>query len=281
MASPDARPITVINLISVAFSGSTWLNLLLGSHDRAFSVGEMKRLLREPEPTCTIHGRGCDLWSRFRFDPEANPFVELARLSGRDVFVVNNSRKFMRYQRGPAVRAKFVHLVRDGRPVVASMLRKGKYTSVWTAGRDLVHELRRNERLIRRQRRDDAVFLRYEDALADTPGAVRRVCDLAGLDFDPAMLRFWEREHHFLGGNPGTLFSMLRRAGGDADAQADRKDTHLQWNLDHYRDASPDAFRDERWKGELSDRQLRLFALVAGRMNRRYGYPPARERDAS
>jgi len=279
MAHDRDQPITVINIISVAFSGSTWVNLLLGSHSRAFSVGEMKRLLREPQPTCTIHGRECRLWLKFQFDPDANPFVQLAELTGRDVFIVNNSRKFMRYQTGSPVRAKYVHLVRDGRPVVASMIRKGKYASVRAAARDLVHEVKRNERLMRRQPAEDAMHVRYEDVLADTPGNVRRLCEWAGLTFEPQMLEFWQHEHHFLGGNPGTLFSMLRQGGGDADAQGRRTDTSLEWNLDHYREASTDRFRDERWKHELSDRQLRMFALIAGRMNRRFGYPPALQRD--
>ena len=34
----------------------------------------------------------------------------------------------------------------------------------------------------------------------------------------------------------------------------------------------PEKFVDERWKSELSERQLWWFGLVAGRVNKRLGY---------
>jgi len=279
MTTEPDPPITVINLISVAFSGSTWLNLLLGSHPRAFSVGEMKRLRREDEPICTIHGKDCPVWSSFDRASDANPFRQLAAITQRDVFIVNNSRKFLPAQREPGIRPRFVHLVRDGRAVAASMVRKGQHPTVASAARALKHELRRNERLIRRQPAADVIRLRYEDALVDPAGRVERLCAWAGLDYRPAMLRFWQREHHFLGGNQGTLFAMLRKAGDSAEAMADRANTGLNWQLAHYREADPARFRDERWKRELDDQQLRRFGRILGRWNRRYGYPPARNRE--
>jgi hypothetical protein len=35
------NPITVVNIVAVSYSGSTWLNLMLGAHDDALSVGEI------------------------------------------------------------------------------------------------------------------------------------------------------------------------------------------------------------------------------------------------
>ena len=43
-----------------------------------------------------------------------------------------------------------------------------------------------------------------------------------------------------------------------------------------YARSDPATFRDERWKTELSDRQIRWFALAAGRLNRSLGYGAGR-----
>jgi len=61
--------LTIVHIISVSYSGSTWLNLLLGAHSRAFSIGEMTVLRRTGRAICKLHGDGCPFWSRF--DPHA------------------------------------------------------------------------------------------------------------------------------------------------------------------------------------------------------------------
>ncbi|NBC97307.1 MAG: hypothetical protein GVY27_13255 [Deinococcus-Thermus bacterium] len=277
--APNGR-IGVIHILSLAFSGSTWLNLMLGSHRRAFSVGEMKKRLRDPDTPCTVHGADCAFWPRFDANAPGNPLRRVAELAGRDVLVVNNTRAVLPAQDQPEVDGRFVHLVRDGRAVAASMIRKGMCPSMWAAARTIVHELRRHERLLRRYRRDRVLTVRYETLVADPETELRRICAFAGLDFEPGMLEFHRREHHYLGGNRGTLLSVLRQ-DGDRAIHSDPTSTGLAWDLDYYRqrDAGAGAFRDERWKRELTDGQLRLFALVAGRLNHRYGYPPALERD--
>jgi len=282
MTDAPTRRIGVIHIISLAFSGSTWLNLMLGSHRRAFSVGEMKKLLRDPAARCTVHGADCSFWSRFDAQAPGNPLRRVADLAERDVLVLNNTRAVLPAQDAPDIDGRFVHLVRDGRAVAASMIRKGMCRSMWSAARTIVHELRRNERLLRRYPPDRVLTVNYEQLVADPQAELRRICTFAGLDFEPSMLEFWQREHHYLGGNRGTLMSVLRQDGEQA-IQTDRTSGELAWDLDYYRErnAEAGAFRDERWKRELTDGQLRVFAMVAGRLNRRYGYPPALERDTS
>jgi hypothetical protein len=53
---------------------------------------------------------------------------------------------------------------------------------------------------------------------------------------------------------------------------------HFKAALDHYSTTDLKNFVDERWKSELTDWQLRLFALAAGRLNRQFGYPRALDR---
>jgi glycosyltransferase involved in cell wall biosynthesis len=91
--------------------------------------------------------------------------------------------------------ARFVHLVRDPRDVVASLRSLG-----WR-GSDSVAELARQcRRTYRRRERFAAELgperyatLHYEKLLADPEGTLRRLCAFLGEDFDPAMLRYAER----------------------------------------------------------------------------------------
>lgn len=90
--------------------------------------------------------------------------------------------------------ARFVMIVRDGRDVAASFLRRdGK--AIAGARR----WLRENEILRAAEARPDALRLRYEDLIVDPEGSLRTVCDFAGLPFDAAMLRFHETPRLWFG----------------------------------------------------------------------------------
>lgn len=273
------QDIQVVNIMSVSFSGSTWLNLMLGSHDRAFSVGELKKVLGWGKAVCTLHGEQCPVWSRYDSRSSENPFAQIARITGKRCLVVNNSRQFLPSQQVPPVRPKFIHLIRDGRAVVASMLRKEHQHSVSAAARLWSHDVRRNRRLMRRQPREDVLEVSYEHLKADPAAGLKRICAFLGLDFQPSMTRYEGHDAHYLSGNRGTLHALASQQQADVNLQISiGNEPRFDWDLDHYRKTDPTRFVDERWKHELSNRQLRVFALLAGRLNRRLGYPRALDR---
>lgn len=274
-----SRELTILHIFSPSYSGSTWLNLLLGAHPDAFSVGELKTVLKIGRPACTLHGEMCPVWSRpelqdLAVDDTASVYERLATITGKPVYVVNNSRKFRGHESGPAIRRRYLHLVRDGRAVIASHLRKFPDRSTWEACRTWKREVRRNDRLMRRMPKDATMRVSYEDLQSDIEGGARAICAFAGLAFDPAMLAFWSVDHHFLGGNRGTLFSLTRQADRELpdDPDDDGRTLRPNWDMGFYRDAGPQTFVDQRWKEELGPGRLRLFGLYAGRLNRRFGY---------
>lgn len=272
--------IVVVNITAVSFSGSTWLNLMLGSHPEAFSVGELKKAGRRRRAVCTIHGESCPLWSRFQHPSRENPFIQLANLTGRRYLIVNKSRSFLQYQNDPRIESRFIHLLRDPRAVLASCLRKKPQRRTFATARRLSHDLRRNLRLHRRQPPQWVTTAFYEQIQSETEAELRRLCEFIGMAFDPAMLAFWEPEHHFIAGNRGTLFGMLRK-GDHVDTPEQvlaAAPSRQKWELGHYRRTDAADFKDERWKRELSDWQLRLYRLAAGWIHRRLGYPAVLDR---
>lgn len=274
------KPITVVHIRSVSYSGSTWVNLLLASHSRAFTVGEMKRVVVDETPRCNVHPEGCEFWPRFDPKSAENPFLQVARLSGKDVIVVNNSRKLQHHQDHPLITSRYIHLMRDGRVVAASMMRKFKGMTMFTAARSWKRDVKRNRRILRRTGQPVHLAL-YEALQAEPEAQLRRLCDFIGLGYEPGMLQYWDKTHHFLGGNRGTLFSMLRHAGVKTAEEHLSANTKANWDLGHYKNQDMKNFTDERWKTELTPGQLRLFGLLAGRLNRSFGYPASTDKESA
>lgn len=109
------------------------------------------------------------------------------------------------------------------------------------------------------------------------------------------MLESWQHVDHYLGGNGGSLTHAAAAHGlkaiygqnkeGDIvtvdlakDAVQFASGGHSERvDLSIYKSQGPAGFRDERWRREFTNWQLRIFALAAGRTNRRFGYPAAFE----
>jgi len=271
--------IIVVNVICTSYSGSTWLNLLLGSHPDAFSVGEIKSIKRTGRPLCTLHGENCPVWSQFDFPSDKNPFLKIAQIAEKRWLIVNNSRNYMEYLDDPNIESRYVHLLRDGRAVTASMMRKYVDTTMWKASRKWAHDVRRNQRLIRRRGGANSCLVHYEKLNQDTAGQLELLCKQLGMPFEPTMLDCWSQPHHYLGGNRGTLTALANKQSVDPSwIDNGAKKIRAKLDLDFYAKNNPARFKDERWKSELNTKQLSVFALVAGGINRRYGYPRSLDR---
>ena len=95
--------------------------------------------------------------------------------------------------------AQYVHLIRDGRDAALAFLDmpEGVVTRTWAHPRSPAGfacewrtEVRRARDLGRRLGLSRYLEIRYEDLVADTEGAVRSICDFAGIPFEPAMLEY-------------------------------------------------------------------------------------------
>jgi len=145
------------------------------------------------------------------------------------------------YLRDPA-RVRILHLVRDGRGVLASRL---KYMSIENASGRWIHYQKLSQRLLRRWvPQEHKRVLRYEEFATDPALHARQLCEWLGIEFVPAMLDVGgERISHSAGGNPAR-FSLSRGIRPP----------------------------DERWRSVLSAEQLARFERVAGALNRQLGY---------
>ena len=142
-------------------------------------------------------------------------------------------------------RFRLIFLVRDGRAVAASEMRR-EGTGIVAASRAWAEASRKlylAQLTIPRSRK---ITVRYED-LCQQPAAVgRRICAFLGIEFDEAMLTLKKEAAHNISGNP-----MRMRRGETA------------------------IRLDERWRRMLGAPELDSFERNAGAWNRRFGYAPA------
>lgn len=139
-------------------------------------------------------------------------------------------------------RFKLIYLVRDGRAVAASAMRR--------VGQDMTTAARSwasaNQRSMFAQRGIPAsrIFkLKYETLCAEPETTLREVCSFLDVGFDSRMLLLNKSESHNIGGNP------MR-----------------------FRQGESQIVLDERWHDQLSLQDLAEFERIAGSWNRRLGY---------
>lgn len=132
-------------------------------------------------------------------------------------------------------------IVRDGRAVCASRMRR-EGTSMAVAVKAWIAEhIKRRSALITIPR-SAHIKIRYEELCGDPQSVLGEICEALGLSFDERMLDF-RQDRHNLGGNP-----MRHR----------RSEVSIS--------------RDDRWREELSEEDLRIFARWGGALNRSLGY---------
>jgi hypothetical protein len=143
--------------------------------------------------------------------------------------------------------AVFVHLIRDGRDVVLSR------TEASWGTRDLEHETLLWRGQVEQGRADGSKLgpgryreIHYEHLLDDSEDVARRLCELAGLDFDPAMLTYHERAASVLRDQP--------------------------FPEEHQNLLLPPTKGLRDWRTEMDADQIALFDCLAGSTLERFGY---------
>lgn len=241
-------------VLGTSFSGSTLLNALLARHADVVALNELVNLgteLRAEFARNPRHPLRQPFWQRVRERYEARGadfrridlsfgwrdvltdgaaaearwletnerLFDVLRAEVGDCMFVDASKHHRRVARMIAAgwAPRVVHIVRDGRSVVASGRKRGRSLPETTASLHL--DLVRSEGLRRRLGAERFVRVRYTDLARDPEAVAWRLCDFLGLQFEPAMLDLETPvEHPAAVGSKG--FWMLRRGTTVAPARA-------------------------------------------------------------
>lgn len=263
---------TAIQIAGAGHSGSTLLGLLLDGHPDVFYVGESRKvrfLGRDDVPlrkrSCRFCGADCPFWSRFRWQPSDGAlYTCLAEKSDRSVIV--DSTKNVEWiaarleeTRLLGIEPTLVLLVRDGRAVVASRMRKYPDQTAIEVIDEWVAHMRATLALVANNA-TRSVVIRYESLATDPRGTLEALCADVGLAFDETMLDYAGTTHHILGGNSGTRALARRDVANDGEITPTARSFYV---------THPGDIRiDERWHNELGDEVLSVFESRAGAMQR-------------
>jgi hypothetical protein len=212
-------------ITSAGHSGSTLLDVLISSHSRVVSVGEVMRLEYAPRKKCScsvkfvllcpfwqavnssmIEREGCGLADLQLQSDDLEIFTHhnvvlfeaVSRVSGRQI-IVDSSKNVPRLQRLIEC-GRFdvlpIHLVRRPQGVVYSHIKKGRPWVKYSYG--YMKQMRRARRLLRDR---EHVSLRYEQLASDPVEVLTDIMTRLGLEFEPQQLQWAGRERHNYGGN--------------------------------------------------------------------------------
>jgi len=155
--------------------------------------------------------------------------------------------------------ALFVHLIRDGRDAALSFLAmpRGLMTDTWMQPHTATGfacqwktEVQAARRLGRRVGGERYLEIRYEDLVADVETQLRRICEFAGLAYEPAMAEY----------------------AGKVDVSAKPHQQSLE------RPPTPGL---RNWRTQMSAAEAGAFGRIAGDLIRELGYEAHGEPDAA
>lgn len=271
----DRARLSAVMICGAGHSGSTLLGMVLGSHSDTFYMGEggkARYLGDEKKPlrkrVCKICGEDCPVWAGFQWDGSTPLYAQVAAHVGKSVIIDSTKDERWIETRAAEVRAGggtpvLLLLSRDGRAVVNSRLRK-------YPDRDPAEQI---QAWVDKMATSQALFdafdgpkmrIRYEDLAENTEATLKALCDLIGLDYQPAMANFAAVEHHVLGGNSGTQFIAARSRYedlGDAFVSLGSR------TRDYYENHSGEIELDLRWMQEMKPEHRALFEQMAATAN--------------
>ncbi len=290
-------------IMGIGHSGSTLLDLILSSHPSAFSLGEFwyfAEKMEAGEGICSLCKTHCPFWNQkvslsllqkyFKWSTNKNKLLfsaysyfgsfrsniykHLFDCSGAKL-LVDSSKKihWIRRQLRPfwhwhSVQPFLIYVCRDGRAVVNSYLRKYPNDNIAVVARNWAKRVLLMERYFESFSPEKRIKIAYEKLVTDPESAVRNLCRVLDVSYDPNMLRYWEHEHHPVNGNKGT-YSLVMKFRNKKREQKDQKiDVGLKPSF--YDHLGLQIELDLRWKQELSNDQLEIFESIAGNVNQAY-----------
>lgn len=166
------------------------------------------------------------------------------RVTGRPIIVDSSKsrRRFKALYLADSEAFRVIYMVRDGRAVAASWMRRLGMSMEEGANEWLI-DVQRSTWSLRWIPSRKVKYVHYEPLCRETEPTIRNVCEFLEVPFDKEMLLLKKTEAHIIGGNP-----MRFRT----------EETSIQL--------------DERWRDQLTQEDLLVFDRVAGKWNRRFGY---------
>jgi hypothetical protein len=161
--------------------------------------------------------------------------------------------------------ARFIHVIRDGRDVALSRWKRtlgdGEKAPAGQVAEGWQRRIRRAQK--QGQRLDHYLELRYEDLVTDTEPNLRKISEFLELEWDPVMLRFYERA-------ADRMSEMARDLPASEGKPTRPGDERMQAHAMTQKPPDPSAMY--RWKERMSPEDVAAFDAEAGELLAELGY---------
>ncbi|MDJ0553312.1 MAG: sulfotransferase [Microcoleaceae cyanobacterium MO_207.B10] len=279
----------VLFILGTAYCGSTLLSLILDSHPQCFTVGELSNL-----PELNKKDKLDDFWnhqfsqkelhnlslglSNARISPAIplkvekffreifnddifRPYSIIASKTPADIIVDSTktiywiSSMLQLKELNKQFDVYLLHLVRDGRAVLNSYLKKRRNMNVKKIGELWLKRVTNNEVFFDNFSTGNKILVRYEKLATQPQATTQQICNFLGIEFMPEMLSYWKYEHNIISGNRGTRASINKYQNSTEDNQIS---TNSSIKL------------DRRWLTEITEDSIREFYSIVGDKNTLY-----------
>ncbi len=257
-------------------SGSTLLGLILGSHSHCFYAGETNKIKflhlenAHKDTTCKICGKDCPIWRDFYIDDIKDLYKQLSLRTQKPIIIDSTKNiswleKQIINLKKKLVRSYLIYLFRDGRGVINSRLRKYKTSDPSQVIDDWIIHIKKTNQIFENFQ-GEKMKIQYKNFALNPKKTVKSLTNLLNIEFEPSMLKFYQYEHHPLGGNIGTQ-SLIIKAQQEKSSNTPIKLSER--NKYYYKDHPLQIKYDQRWKKELDPAILKLFNEKARDFNKK------------
>lgn len=282
----------VIFILGTGHCGSTLLDLILGSHSKMFSLGEVYRVVSSepPVPICDICEGPCDFWKPellsklqtsysnsipqrilrkigFVEPKEVSFYKALAQASQKQILIDSSKNPGWINRNGNALRASkiqpiLIYLSRDGRAVVNSYYRKYPERGLEGISNNWNSRITAINNCFDAWDTDYKIHVRYEELAKHPIKTIEKLSAFLNVTFEPEMMYFWKHSHHLVNGNAGTKSMLLKFKD---------KHRHEQWvdanEKAYYKEKELGIQFDERWRRELDTDQVEVIEKITDKLN--------------
>jgi hypothetical protein len=284
----------ILFILGTAHSGSTLLSLILDSSSQCLTVGELSNLPRLYKNNIPISQTSCNFWNskfskdelhklslglsntrispwipllvekffrEFINDDIFRPYSIIASKTSADIIIDSTKTTYWISKMLSLKELKkefdvyLLHLVRDGRGVLNSYLKKRNQMTVEDISQLWLKRVTNNELFFRNFSRGNKIQLAYEELTTNPQKIVKQLCDFLGIDFTPEMINYWKYEHHMISGNRGTQ-SLISKYQNQLEESPKSPDLSIKLDLS--------------WQTMLTEDDLKKFYAIVGDKNKPY-----------
>ncbi|MDY7008786.1 MAG: sulfotransferase [Cyanobacteriota bacterium] len=148
-----------------------------------------------------------------------------------------------------------LHLVRDGRAVLNSYIRKRRNKNIEYLSNFWLNRVTNNEIFFEKFSLGHKMLLRYEELATMPQEKLQEICNFLGIEYSMEMIPYWKYEHHIISGNSKTNSLANKYRNRKEDSQ-NLNDFSVKINLN--------------WRQKLREDTIQEFYAIIGDRNKPY-----------